>query len=217
MRASFHRAVVLATLTVAGLASAEKAAVNVHLDPGLGTGLDKVILVTGATLKIDTTLIQALGPVAPQIEGFGLSAVDHTYLDDGVAFGVGLGARLRLFNDEKGYYFNPGSGHLGNLWGTYWLDAHVTYTSGGFGVGFDVGTGYEFSLVDGLGIGPFAKFLMNTQHAQLMFGLSFTVGAPQTTPTEADYDNDGILGDNDKCIDEAGPKENGGCPDQDGD
>ncbi len=208
------RALLLTAVLAAVPASAEQAPVNVHLDPGVGTGLDKAILITGVSLKIDTTLIKALGPIAPQLELFGGSAVNRTYLDDGSIFGVGIGARLRLFNDEKGFFFNPGSKHKGNLWGNYWIDAHFTYASGGVngGPGFNVGTGYEFSLVEGLSVGPFGKFQLSGPHQMLLFGLSFTIGAPQTTPAEADYDDDGVLGDNDKCIDDPGPAENNGCP-----
>lgn len=224
LRVLFVAAVLLATP-----AFAEKAAVNFHLDPMVGTGLDRFKLVTGAALKIDTTLLKFLGPIAPQIEVFGGSASDRTYLDDGSVFGAGFGARARFFNDEKGYLINPGSPHTGNLWGNLWVDAHFTVSSGGFGPGFDVGAGVELSLLEGLSVGPFAKFMFLRQrenidltpHAILLFGLSFSIGAPQTTPAEADWDNDGILGDDDKCVDEAEDKDKfedeDGCPDKDND
>lgn len=206
---------------MATAAMAEKAPINFHLDPGVGTGLDSVILLTGATLKVDTTAIKALGPVAPQIEGFGLSAVSHRYLEQGALFGAGIGARLRLFNDEQGFLFNPGTKRTGNLWGNYWVDAHFTWNSGGFGPGFDVGTGAELSLIEGLSVGPFAKFQMASSHSLVMFGLSFTIGAPQVTPAEADYDHDGLKGDDDKCPDDAedldGFEDGDGCPEKDND
>ena len=69
--------------------------------------------------------------------------------------------------------------------------------------------GAEFSLLEGLSVGPFAKYSFLQQraadvspHSLLMFGISFTIGAPQTTPADADYDGDGIKGDDDKCIDD---------------
>jgi outer membrane protein OmpA-like peptidoglycan-associated protein len=214
------RALLIAATLAALPAAAERGKVNVHLDPGVGTGLDKSIFLSGVSVKVDTTLIEALGPVAPQIEFFGGSAVNRTYLDDGSIFGVGIGARLRLFNDEKGYFFNPGTKHLGNLWGNLWVDAHFTYMSAG-GPGFNVGLGYSFSLVEGLLVGPFAKFQLTGPSQFLLFGVSFTIVAPQTTPEEADYDGDGILGDNDKCIDEAedkdGHEDEDGCPEKDND
>ncbi len=211
----------LLAVLLSASAIAEQAAVNFHLDPGVGLGLDQILLVSGASLKVDTTLIKALGPVAPQVEFFGLSAVSPTYLDRGALFGGGLGARLRLFNDERGYRFNPGSTHAGNLWGNLWVDAHLTLNSGAAGLGFDVGVGAELSLIEGLSIGPFAKFQFVGGHAMLLFGLSFEIGAPQTTPAEADYDGDGIKGDADKCPDEAedrdGFEDADGCPDPDND
>ena len=204
------RLLLVSTAFVATTSFAEQAAVNFHLDPMVGTGLDTSKLVTGASLKIDTTLLKFLGPVSPQVEFFGASAANDTYLDKGAVFGGGIGARLRLFNDEQGYLFNPGTKRTGNLWGNAWVDAHLTISSGNFGVGFDVGLGAEFSLVEGLSVGPFAKLQFFGQrpvdlspHALLSFGVSFTIGAPQTTPSEADYDGDGIKGDDDKCVDEA--------------
>ncbi len=210
-------------------AFAEKAPVNFHLDPSAGFGLDSFVFVTGAALKVDTTLIEALGPLAPQLQVFGYGAGENTYLQQGALFGAGLGARLRMFNDEQGYLFNPGSTHTGNLWGNLWLDAHFNFNSGGYGPGFDVGFGAELSLVDGLNVGPFAKFVFAAQRPVidtmplmfLQFGLSFTIGAPQTTPADADFDGDGIKGDADKCIDEAedldGFEDEDGCPELDND
>lgn len=220
----------LVTASLAAMPSfAEQAAVNFHLDPMVGTGIDKARLITGATLKIDTTLLKFLGPVAPQVEFFGASAADRTYLHEGSVFGGGIGARLRLFNDEKGYLFNPGQvNRTGNLWGNAWVDAHVAWSSGGFGPGFDVGLGAELSMLEGLSMGPFAKFMFlaprpgDTSPTMLLaFGASFTIGAPQTTPAEADYDHDGIKGDDDKCVDEAEDIDNfedtDGCPEKDND
>jgi outer membrane protein OmpA-like peptidoglycan-associated protein len=217
MHSSF-RLVTLTALVAALAAHAEKAPVNIHLDVGGGTGLDRAVPLTGATLKVDTTLIKALGPVAPQVELFGKSTFNNFlgYLDQGAAFGFGLGARLRLFNDEKGYLFNPGTKHRGNLWGSWYFDAHVLYAAArnpnDLGFGFDVGTGYDFSLVEALHLGPVVTFRLMGPHQVLMAGLSITIGAPDTIPEEADFDDDGIAGDADKCPDQAGPKENNGCP-----
>ena len=222
------RLLLVTTILVATPSLAEQAAVNFHLDPVVGLGLDNVRLVTGASLKVDLTVLKFLGPVAPQVEFFGASAANDTYLDKGSVFGGGLGARLRLFNDEQGYLFNPGTKRTGNLWGNAWVDAHLTVASGGFGAGFDVGVGAELSLLEGLSIGPFAKYMFFGQrtadlsaHSLLLFGLSFTIGAPQTTPADADYDGDGIKGDDDKCVDEAEDfdkfEDTDGCPDKDND
>ncbi|HEY3358022.1 MAG TPA: thrombospondin type 3 repeat-containing protein, partial [Polyangia bacterium] len=40
---------------------------------------------------------------------------------------------------------------------------------------------------------------------------------PKPAPVDPDRDKDGIPNEQDKCPDQAGPKENGGCPDQDTD
>ncbi len=217
-----HTHLRLATLTalLAGsVALAEQSPVNIHLDMGGGTGLDQRVPVTGATIKVDTTLLKAfLGPVAPQFEGFGSSTFNNFtgYLDNGAAFGIGLGARLRLFNDEKGYFFNPGTTHRGNLWGSWYFDAHFVYgfakVAKELGPGFDIGTGYEFSLVEALHLGPVVTFRLMGPHYMVLAGLSVSIGAPDTIPAEADFDDDGILGEADKCPDQAGPKETNGCP-----
>ncbi len=224
------RLLLVSTVLAASYSSAEKAAVNFHLDPMVGTGLDRNKLITGAALKVDTAAIKVLGPIAPQIEFFGASATDRSYLHEGSVFGGGIGLRLRLFNDERGYAFNPGQhGRSGNVWGNAWVDSHFTVASGGFGPGFDVGLGAEFSLIEGLSVGPLAKYMFFSQRVGtdgapnmlLMFGISFTIGAPQTTPADADYDGDGIRGDNDKCVDEPedvdGYQDVDGCPDKDND
>ncbi len=220
------RSLALITSLLAGSAWAEKALVNIHLEPGAGTGLNKSALVVGAALKVDTTVIKAICGntfcLAPQIEFFGYGAMNRQYLHDGSMFGAGLGLRMRLFNDERGYLFNPGTKRTGNLWGNWYVDAHATLNETAMlSAGFDVSTGAELSLIEGLSIGPFAKLQWTSPYQLLVFGLSLTVGAPQTTPAEADYDGDGILGDNDKCIDEAedkdGFEDGDGCVDKDDD
>ncbi|MBE2253853.1 MAG: OmpA family protein [Myxococcus sp.] len=212
------RLVTLTALFASLSVFAEQSPVNIHLDVGGGTGLDRAVPLTGATLKVDTSLIEALGPLSPSIEGFGLSSFNNFlgYLDHGAAFGAGLGLRLRLFNDEQGYFFNPGTKHRGNLWGNFYIDAHFVYAfakvASDLGPGFDIGTGYNFSLVEALHLGPFVTFRLMGPHQVLMAGVSITFGAPDTIPAEADFDDDGVIGPSDKCPDDAGPKENNGCP-----
>lgn len=213
------RTVALGALLCAAPALAEKSAVNLHLQPGLGPGLDRSAMVLGVSLKVDTTLLKFMCGthfcLAPQIELFGIGALNRQYLADGQMFGAGLGLRFRAFNDEQGYLVYPGSkGRKGNLWGNLWLDSHVTLADGAFGVGFDAAIGAELSLIEGLSVGPFAKLQYTRPNQLMLFGLSFTVGAPQTTPAEADYDKDGIKGDADKCIDD--PEDFDGFEDQDG-
>ena len=222
-------------------ARAEESSFNLHVDPGVGPSLNHTNWVSGAHLSLDTTGFE-LGPIAPEIEIYGLSANNSEILDQGAAFGGGVGARLRLFNDEKGYLFNPG-GPNGNLLGNLWVAAHLNYSNAPTGIGFDVGVGYEFSLIDGLQVGPFGKLLWLGNNQMLLFGLTFSVGFPTAGmapegdpdgdgvkgpldkcpevkgPPENASDGDGVVDRLDKCPNVAGPKENKGCPDtdQDGD
>ncbi len=200
-------------------AAAEQSAVNLHLDLALGGRLDRAVTANGAAVKVDTTLLSVLGPVAPQVELFGHSpwTADQNRPAGGNAFGAGLGLRLRLFNDEKGFRYYPGRAFRGTLWGNAFLDAHATYSLGGVGLGFDASAGTEFSLLDGLSIGPVVKFAVSGPSQWLMGGLTFTVGVPSTVPPDADFDGDGFPNRSDPCIDEAGPPENLGCPDTDKD
>jgi outer membrane protein OmpA-like peptidoglycan-associated protein len=221
---SHFRLVTLTALLSSLTVFAEQSPVNIHLDLGGGTGIDRSVPLTGAAIKVDTTVLKGvLGPLAPQIEGFGISSFNNFlgYLDQGAAFGAGIGLRLRLFNDEKGYLFNPGTTHRGNLLGSWYFDAHFVYAPskkvGELGPGFDIGTGYEFSLVEALHLGPVVTFRLMGPHSILMAGLSVSIGAPDTIPSEADFDDDGIAGDADKCPDQAGPKDTNGCPVEDKD
>ncbi len=200
-------------------ASAESFLVNLHLEPGFGIGLDADRFVNGASLKLDTTAFWD-GAVVPQVEFFGLGTTSSTYLAQGSAFGGGIGLRLRLFDDQKGYLWNPG-GVSGNAWGNLWVDAHFIVAHGGLGAGFNLGAGYEFSLIDGLQVGPFMKFFFIGPNKLLLWGLSFSIGFPAQTPPDADPDGDGIKGAADKCPNQAedmdGFEDTDGCPEKDND
>ncbi|MFT3841020.1 MAG: OmpA family protein [Myxococcaceae bacterium] len=196
-------------------ANAEQSTFNIHVEPGAGPTLNTKDWASGVLLNFDTTFFD-LGPVAPEINLYGFSAANSATFNQGAAFGAGIGARVRLLNDEKGYLFNPG-GPNGNALGNLWADAHLNYTHGALGIGFDVGLGYEFSIIDGLQVGPFARLNWLGRDQLLTFGLTFSVGFPSNVPPEADPDGDGIKGAADKCPTEAGTKENDGCPDKDKD
>ncbi len=209
----------LALLCCAATAHAEQSKINIHLEPGAGIGLnDNGRFVSGVALKVDASLFKGWR-VAPELELFALGSVNSNYLAKGQALGAGIGLRVRLLNDEKGYRFVPG-GQAGNWWGNLWVDAHFNY-SASLGVGFDVGAGYEFSLLDGLQVGPFAKFFMPGPNQALLFGLTFSIGVPSNVPDDADPDNDGIKGSKDKCPNDAEDKDNfqddDGCPEKDND
>ncbi|MBS1153874.1 MAG: ompA [Myxococcaceae bacterium] len=210
----------LAALLLAAPVLAEQSKLNLTIEPAAGAGLNRSTLVTGGWLKLDTTIF-GLGPIAPSIEVFGIGSQNVTYLASGAAYGAGIGLRLRLLNDEHGYFFNPGTEANGNLWGNLWLDAHFIGAHGGLGVGFDVNIGYEFSLIDGLQLGPFGKFVWIGSNQMLLAGLSFTVGFPNEPPADYDPDNDGIKGAADKCPNDPedmdGFEDEDGCPELDND
>ena len=160
---------------------AETNTVNLHLGPAAGADFQPGGFVSGVDLKVDVTR-WSLGPIAPQLELFGVGGGDAKLLAQGSLFGAGVGLRARLLNDEKGYFIVPGQPR-GNLWGNLWLDANFVISSGGPRFGLDAGLGYEFSPVDGFQIGPFAKFIFLNEPL-LLFGLSFSFGAPHRAPPE---------------------------------
>ncbi len=209
-------------------ALAEQGNFNLHFDLGVGSVLQDRVFADTASLKLDTTLIKPLGPIAPQVEMFGAGAGYYTSLASGSAFGFGVGARLRLFNDEKGYYFHTGKRAHGTLWGNLYADAHFTWAIAGVGPGFDVSAGTELSLIDGLSVGPFVRYalmgvnpLTQQPNHVLTAGVSFTLPIPARAPAEDDQDGDGIVNKDDKCVDQPEDKDGfedmDGCPDLDND
>lgn len=169
---------------VSSTAFAEISKVNFHLEPAVGSGVNRNFLVSGAALKVDLRLIKLPLGLAPSIEGFGFGSQESTYLVNGALFGGGVGLRIRPLNDENGYLIVR-NGKSGNAWGNLWADAHFIVTSGPR-VGFDVALGYEFSLIDGLQIGPFVQFRLAGPDMVLTGGLSFTVGGPVEEVPAAD-------------------------------
>jgi len=95
-------------------------------------------------------------------------------------------------------------------------------------IGFDAGLGLELSLIDGVQVGPFVKYLQVVEtSSQLapgdariaMAGLSVSIGAPSVHPS--DRDGDDILDVDDRCPDDAedpdGFEDADGCPEPDND
>ena len=218
MKSRARIALLAAALLAAPSAFAEAYKINFHIHPQFGWDLSRSGFVTGADMKIDFGLL-SIGPVAPQLEIFGLGSANNTLLNNGGLFGGAVGLRWRIINDEQGYRFMPGGAPHGNWLGNLWLDAMFAFSSGPR-LGFNVGLGYEFSVIDGLQIGPFVKFYYLNE-ALLFGGLSFSLGGPSSVPDDFDPDNDGIKGGNDKCPDEAedmdGFEDEDGCPEKDND
>jgi outer membrane protein OmpA-like peptidoglycan-associated protein len=208
-------AVVLATLLVGTPALAEKGDWNFHID--LGGGSDKSV---GGWIKLDTTLF-GLGMISPQIEAFAIASQDPSFLAEGAAFGGGIGLRLRLFNDEEGYFFTPGDAPKGNLLGNLWIDAHLTFAHGGIGLGFDSAIGYSFSWINGLQLGPYGKFTWSGPHKLFTAGVEFSIAAPYRSPAGYDPDGDGVKGVKDRCPNVAedfdGFEDDDGCAEDDND
>jgi len=216
------RITALAVTLAATGAFGEAYKVNVHLSPMFGMQFQPQGLISGAEFKIDFNVI-SIGPVSPQIEAFGLGAGSAALLERGSLFGGGLGLRWRILNDEHGFLIMRDGGK-GNLHGNLWLDADFLISNGGSNgaprIGFDVGLGYEISLIDGLQLGPFAK-LYYLRDPLLLFGVSLSVGGPSSVPADFDPDNDGIKGPSDRCPsdpeDMDGFQDDDGCPDNDND
>src|SRR5919198_3806554 len=99
--------------------------------------------------------------------------------------------RYRVIDDDRGYLWHLGEkdpkGHRGNLLGNAWVDADALLLGGGGAarVGFDVGAGIEASLVDGVQMGPYVKFLRDGAENMLIVGLSLSLCVPDQNIREA--------------------------------
>jgi outer membrane protein OmpA-like peptidoglycan-associated protein len=185
----------LALIFESSPASAEEGLFNAHLSfgaailandaaaEGIGrAGLD-------FNFKVDVPVHRW---VAPQI-GYGLIYLPGTGSSESGVHMVMVGARVRLFNDEKGYLANlwprlP----RGNPWGNLWVELNLGYahapTEGGVAnwFAFELGFGYEFSLAGPLQIGPFLSyrqlFVKKELPAFLCVGVSISFGYPKKIP-----------------------------------
>jgi outer membrane protein OmpA-like peptidoglycan-associated protein len=109
------------------------------------------------------------------------------------------------------------------------LDLAVAYVvTGGLNrLGLEAGVGYEMSLVDGLQLGPFLRYVhifqtegeLDEHDAMILIvGVSFSAAIPSHAHTERllDPDGDGIFEPEDQCPEEAedfdGVEDDDGCP-----
>ncbi len=231
-------------LTWLPAAHAETGDYNIHLETGPGFALsgwqaeELGVGVFGAArfefaltgwfgIDIGGGYLQFFGGEHPA----GYKQIDGAYWYNGC-----LGVRFRPLNDEQGYKWpwRETPDHAGNLWGNLWLDLHADYFSTGdlnrFGA--DAAIGAEFSLLNGLQVGPFARavyvFQPNSTNDRdsadawiLLAGLSFSVAIPPGGKKMNDRDVDQLFDPVDKCPDDPedhdGFEDEDGCPDLDND
>ena len=112
------------------------------------------------------------------------------------------------------------------LWADGYLGYHDMMDQGGFG--FDLSAGYDLAVGSTAGVGPFVGYslaaLDETEHfIQFGIGGSFGLAGPALAQANdsSDPDQDGLVGDHDRCPDEAEDVDNhedeDGCPDPDND
>ena len=126
----------------------------------------------------------------------------------------GLRVYPAFVNDQGGYKAHAGNkrGHEGNLWGNLWLDLGVGVSFEGVTLSekdltpkLDMGLGYQFSLIDGVLLGPFARAQVAlplidasvgiaADNATIaVLGLSLTLALPSRGVHERDSDKDGVI------------------------
>ncbi|MFO0692403.1 MAG: hypothetical protein U0230_02500 [Polyangiales bacterium] len=199
-------AVFVAAATIAGLpdaASAESGLLNVHVEGGVAGVL------SGSLSRYMTTGDRAIGGIglvgidyafAPPfaleaLVGFGGFAKGFSAPESGATYeGVAVGARLRFFDDTRGF-LNDRTGHAhGNLW----LSAHVGYVRfDGNQLELDAAFGYELSLFRPVSLGPFLRVMVApggsdpTVDTLILGGLSISIQAIGPA-RERDRDGDGL-------------------------
>ncbi|MBI2897051.1 MAG: OmpA family protein [Deltaproteobacteria bacterium] len=236
-------AIVLTIILLSGRTQAESGLVNLHLEPAVGLLVtapqsDRFGVGGGGAIKLEIAPGERIGF---QVMAAAMAFRDGTSPDP--ALGVvdpgagglmmaGGGVRLRPFNDHGGYAIHVGGAdhHRGNLFGNLWLDADVGYVRTGpkNRLGFDAAIGLELSVMDGLQVGPYAKYLQVVEMASqlepedariVLAGLSFSVGGGAVHPS--DRDGDGLIDEVDRCPDDAedpdGFEDEDGCPELDND
>ncbi len=240
-------------LALAGIpsdAGAETGWLNLHLEAGPGFFLtepqrDRFGVGGGVAFRVEYAPVSFLGIHAsvlyshyPVSEDYDFEGRGIERPDNGYALIAGGGLRFRLLNDQDGYALawrrGPEWRHRGNLHGNLWIDAGVAYVRTGEldRFGLEAGLGYEMSLVDGLQIGPYVRYVhifqpddqLDAADAMiLMAGLTISVAIPSGAQTErvGDADGDGVYDPDDECPNDPedldGFQDEDGCPDPDND
>ncbi|MBU8900583.1 hypothetical protein KRR26_33735 [Corallococcus sp. M34] len=109
-------------------------------------------------------------PVSIQVEVFGTRFSDTTLLNNGWAWGGGLGARAHLYERP------PEESVVRNVW----CDLNAQLSSRGFGM--DSALGLQLSWGGLVSMGPFIKFARVAGVNALFGGLSLDLGAPPGGP-----------------------------------
>ena len=159
---------------------------NLHLEPGAAIPIASpsgARVGQGVFLKVDVPLPTPIRLAAQATLG-ALSFGFGPPLNPFTGIGGGVGVRYRLLDDDRGYLWHLGEkspeGHRGNLLGNAWVDADFIVLGGGpeVRVGFDVGAGIEASLLDGIQLGPYVKFLRAGAENILIAGISLSLCVP---------------------------------------
>ena len=175
--------------TAAPLAArAESGFLNLHLEPGLSIPAagfikdayepDRTVIGFHGAIGVD---IQPFSPIGFQVRyGFGLfphpvEDSDETgYTDHSITAGV----RWRVIDNREGYQFSGGD-ILGNGWVDANIGYHHFYDAGALGL--DLGVGYEWSIIEPLQIGLFAR-------GYYVFEMAQDTDNPVTLPNGQDPD-----------------------------
>lgn len=141
---------------------------------------------------------QLARPIALEAAVGGGWLTDFDQGSSGIFFAT-FGARLRLADDESGYLDEGGS-----IAGHYWVAAHagffVTPVTGGLLL--DVSTGYAFSIVAPVSIGPFIRAGVGIADVVAPFvagGIEVTVELDPLRDPVLDSDGDGVPDGRDRC------------------
>ncbi|MEM6954675.1 MAG: OmpA family protein [Myxococcota bacterium] len=193
------------TLQSTSPAQADSGRFHVHLDLGLGVPVSGPTsrrgndsndrpLGGGGWLSADFQLaaplaVEAIFGIAVFGRPFPLTGEGEARLGQ-----AGIGVRLRLFDNDRGYATEPN----GNVASNLWISAHINYFNydrDQFGV--DVGAGYEFSIARPFQLGMFSRAMFafggrdDTIDIAVVAGLSFGFEILGTRQA-ADADGDGM-------------------------
>lgn len=190
-----RRSIGLSSLLLASLlalaaspAHAESGRYNIHL-----TGMAPFPV--AGEVSLDWQLAR---PIALEVAAGGGVLTDYAQASDGIFFAT-FGARLRLADDESGYLEEGGS-----IAGHFWIAAHAGFFTTSVTPGFlaHVSTGYDFSIVAPVSIGPFVRAGVGIADGIAPFiagGVQVSIEIDPLREPAVDTDGDGVLDRSDRC------------------